>query len=145
MAVALMDKAAGQVKLPETPAVVALFCVRLPALTGIRCSCLPGPTARRIRGGDRIHRAGGTELLHGGLRPQVQVLDALLTKPAVTQVLQDIGKMDLKPQPAVLVLVPVPEETAARRALGLFSRYEIDAAPLGSLKPLMTTAWQPMS
>ena len=54
-----------------------------------------------------------------------------LTKPAVTQVLQEIGKMDLKPQPAVLVLVPVPEETAARRALGLFSRYEIMLRPYG--------------
>lgn len=71
------------------------------------------------------------ELLHGGLRPQVLVLDALLTKPAVTQVLQEIGKMDLKPEPAVLVLVPVPEETAARRALGLFSRYEIMLRPYG--------------
>ena len=39
--------------------------------------------------------------------------------------------MDLKPQPAVLVLVPVPEETAARRALGLFSRYEIMLRPYG--------------
>ena len=39
--------------------------------------------------------------------------------------------MDLKPEPAVLVLVPVPEETAARRALGLFSRYEIMLRPYG--------------
>ena len=31
----------------------------------------------------------------------------------------------------MLVLVPVPEETAARRALGLFSRYEIMLRPYG--------------
>lgn len=39
--------------------------------------------------------------------------------------------MDLNPEPAVLVLVPVPEETAARRALGLFSRYEVMLRPYG--------------
>ena len=71
------------------------------------------------------------ELLHGGLRPQVLVLDALLTKPSVTEVLQEIGAMHLDPEPAVLVLVPVPEETAARRALGLFSQYQIMLRPYG--------------
>ena len=40
------------------------------------------------------------------------VLDALLTKPSVTQVLQEISTMQPDPEPAVLVLVPVPEETA---------------------------------
>ena len=71
------------------------------------------------------------ELLHGGLRPQVLVLDALLTKPSVTQVLQEIGTMQLNPEPAVLVLVPVPEETAARKALGLFAQYRIMLRPYG--------------
>lgn len=71
------------------------------------------------------------ELLHGGLRPQVLVLDALLTKPSVTQVLQEIGTMQPDPEPAVLVLVPVPEETAARKALGLFAQYRIMLRPYG--------------
>ena len=71
------------------------------------------------------------ELLHGGLRPQVLVLDALLTKPSVTQVLQEISTMQLDPEPAVLVLVPVPEETAARKALGLFAQYRIMLRPYG--------------
>lgn len=71
------------------------------------------------------------ELLRGGLRPQVLVLDALLTKPPVTQVLQEIGTMQPDPEPAVLVLVPVPEETAARKALGLFAQYRIMLRPYG--------------
>lgn len=71
------------------------------------------------------------ELLHGGLRPQVLVLDALLTKPSVTQVLQEISTMQLDLEPAVLVLVPVPEETAARKALGLFAQYRIMLRPYG--------------
>ena len=123
MAVLLHDRpeAAGQkqreaLRLPRTSAVVALFAfssrmdrdsMRLFARTHgdeVRAAAIAS-TGQEV-----------LELLHGGLRPQVLVLDALLTKPAVTQVLQEIGKMDLKPQPAVLVLVPVPEETAARRA-----------------------------
>ena len=131
MAVALMDKAAGQVKLPETPAVVALFAFgsRLDRDT---MQLFARTHSEEVRAA-AIASTGQEvlELLHGGLRPQVLVLDALLTKPAVTQVLQEIGKMDLKPEPAVLVLVPVPEETAARRALGLFSRYEIMLRPYG--------------
>ena len=113
MAVALMDKAAGQAKLPETPAVVALFAFgsRLDRDT---MQLFARTHSEEVRAA-AIASTGQEvlELLHGGLRPQVLVLDALLTKPAVTQVLQEIGKMDLKPQPAVLVLVPVPEETAA--------------------------------
>lgn len=71
------------------------------------------------------------ELLHGGLRPQVLVLDALLTKPSVTQVLQEISTMQPDPEPAVLVLVPVPEETAARKALGLLPNAGSCCAPTG--------------
>ena len=131
MAVALMDKAAGQAKLPETPAVVALFAFgsRLDRDT---MQLFARTHSEEVRAA-AIASTGQEvlELLHGGLRPQVLVLDALLTKPAVTQVLQEIGKMDLKPEPAVLVLVPVPEETAARRALGLFSRYEVMLRPYG--------------
>lgn len=39
--------------------------------------------------------------------------------------------MQLDPEPAVLVLVPVPEETAARKALGLFAQYRIMLRPYG--------------
>lgn len=70
-------------------------------------------------------------MLHGGLRPQVLVLDALLTKPSVTQVLQEISTMQPDPEPAVLVLVPVPEETAARKALGLLPSTGSCCAPTG--------------
>lgn len=99
MAVALMDRAAGQAKLPETPAVVALFAFgsRLDRDT---MQLFARTHSEEVRAA-AIASTGQEvlELLHGGLRPQVLVLDALLTKPAVTQVLQEIGKMDLKPQP----------------------------------------------
>ena len=101
MAVALMDRAAGQAKLPETPAVVALFAFgsRLDRDT---MQLFARTHSEEVRAA-AIASTGQEvlELLHGGLRPQV------------------------------LVLVPVPEETAARRALGLFSRYEIMLRPYG--------------
>lgn len=101
MAVALMDRAAGQAKLPETPAVVALFAFgsRLDRDT---MQLFARTHSEEVRAA-AIASTGQEvlELLHGGLRPQV------------------------------LVLVPVPEETAARRALGLFSRYEVMLRPYG--------------
>lgn len=129
-------EAAGQkqreaLRLPRTSAVVALFAfssrmdrdsMRLFARTHgdeVRAAAIAS-TGQEI-----------LELLHGGLRPQVLVLDALLTKPSVTQVLQEISTMQLDPEPAVLVLVPVPEETAARKALGLFAQYRIMLRPYG--------------
>ena len=138
MAVLLHDRpeAAGQkqgeaLKLPRTSAVVTLFAfssrmdrdsMRLFARTHgdeVRAAAIAS-TGQEV-----------LELLHGGLRPQVLVLDALLTKPSVTQVLQEISTMKPDPEPAVLVLVPVPEETAARRALGLFAQYRIMLRPYG--------------
>lgn len=117
MAVLLHDRpeAAGQkqreaLRLPRTSAVVALFAfssrmdrdsMRLFARTHgdeVRAAAIAS-TGQEV-----------LELLHGGLRPQVLVLDALLTKPSVTQVLQEISTMQPDPEPAVLVLVPVPEE-----------------------------------
>lgn len=115
MAVLLHDRpeAAGQkqreaLRLPRTSAVVALFAfssrmdrdsMRLFARTHgdeVRAAAIAS-TGQEV-----------LELLHGGLRPQVLVLDALLTKPSVTQVLQEISTMQPDPEPAVLVLVPVP-------------------------------------
>lgn len=138
MAVLLHDRpeAAGQkqretLRLPRTSAVVALFAfssrmdrdsMRLFARTHgdeVRAAAIAS-TGQEV-----------LELLHGGLRPQVLVLDALLTKPSVTQVLQEISTMQPDPEPAVLVLVPVPEETAARKALGLFAQYRIMLRPYG--------------
>lgn len=118
-------------RLPRTSAVVALFAfssrmdrdsMRLFARTHgdeVRAAAIAS-TGQEV-----------LELLHGGLRPQVLVLDALLTKPSVTQVLQEISAMQPDPEPAVLVLVPVPEETAARKALGLFAQYRIMLRPYG--------------
>lgn len=138
MAVLLHDRpeAAGQkqreaLRLPRTSAVVALFAfssrmdrdsMRLFARThgDEVCAAAIASTGQEV-----------LELLHGGLRPQVLVLDALLTKPSVTQVLQEISTMQPDPEPAVLVLVPVPEETAARKALGLFAQYRIMLRPYG--------------
>lgn len=107
MAVALMDRAAGQAKLPETPAVVALFAF-----------------------GSRLDR-DTMQLFARTHSEEVRAAAIASTGQEVLELLQEIGKMDLKPEPAVLVLVPVPEETAARRALGLFSRYEIMLRPYG--------------
>lgn len=138
MAVLLHDRSetAGQkqreaLRLPRTSAVVALFAfssrmdrdsMRLFARTHgdeVRAAAIAS-TGQEV-----------LELLHGGLRQQVLVLDALLTKPSVTQVLQEISTMQPDPEPAVLVLVPVPEETAARKALGLFAQYRIMLRPYG--------------
>lgn len=110
MAVLLHDRpeAAGQkqreaLRLPRTSAVVALFAfssrmdrdsMRLFARTHgdeVRAAAIAS-TGQEV-----------LELLHGGLRPQVLVLDALLTKPSVTQVLQEISTMQPDPEPAVLV------------------------------------------
>lgn len=106
MAVLLHDRpeAAGQkqretLRLPRTSAVVALFAfssrmdrdsMRLFARTHgdeVRAAAIAS-TGQEV-----------LELLHGGLRPQVLVLDALLTKPSVTQVLQEISTMQPDPEP----------------------------------------------
>ena len=71
------------------------------------------------------------EQLQAGLRPQVLVLDALLTNPSITELLEKIGQLHLDPEPSVLVLVPMPEEAAARRALSLFTQWQIMLRPYG--------------
>ena len=102
--------------LPKTSAVVALFAFSS-RLDRDTMSLFAKTHSDEVRAA-AIAATGQEvlELLHGGLRPNVLVLDALLTKPGVTEVLQEIGTMQLDPEPAVLVLVPVPEETAARKA-----------------------------
>ena len=74
MAVALMDRAAGQAKLPETPAVVALFAFgsRLDRDT---MQLFARTHSEEVRAA-AIASTGQEvlELLHGGLRPQDGVL-----------------------------------------------------------------------
>ena len=128
--------------LPKTSAVVALFAFSS-RLDRDTMSLFAKTHSDEVRAA-AIAATGQEvlELLHGGLRPNVLVLDALLTKPGVTEVLQEIGTMQLDPEPAVLVLVPVPEETAARKALRLFSQYQIMLRPYGMKISLMrSTAW----
>lgn len=117
--------------LPKTSAVVALFAFSS-RLDRDTMSLFAKTHSDEVRAA-AIAATGQEvlELLHGGLRPNVLVLDALLTKPGVTEVLQEIGTMQLDPEPAVLVLVPVPEEAAARKALRLFSQYQIMLRPYG--------------
>ena len=137
MAVLLHDRpeAAGQkqreaLRLPRTSAVVALFAfssrmdrdsMRLFARTHgdeVRAAAIAS-TGQEV-----------LELLHGGLRPQVLVLDALLTKPSVTQVLQEISTMQPDPEPAVLVLVPVPGGNRRAQGAGPVCPVPDHAAPL---------------
>lgn len=117
-------------RLPRTSA-GGTVCVQLPHGSRFHAAVRPDPWGRGSRRGHCIDGAGGTGAPHGGLRPQVLVLDALLTKPSVTQILQEISTMRPDPEPAVLVPVPVPEETAARKALGLFAQYRIMLRPYG--------------
>lgn len=142
MAVALMDKAAGQAKLPETPAVVALFAFgsRLDRDT---MQLFARTHSEEVRAA-AIASTGQEvlELLHGGLRPQVLVLDVLLTKPAVTQVLQEIGKMDLKPQPAVLESLGAPTTLNGYRyaeRMLLYALYADKPQPIGVLQQYVAT------
>lgn len=126
-----METTRDDIPMPKTSAVVALFAfgARLDRDT----MRLFAKTHSEEVNAAAIASTGQEvlELLHGGLRPQVLVLDALLTKPSVTELLQEIGTMHLDPEPAVLVLVPVPEETAARKALGLFAQHRIMLRPYG--------------
>lgn len=57
------------------------------------------------------------EQLRRGLNPQVVVLDALLEGGGILRLVEEIRALPLEPQPALLLTVPLPEQTAARRAL----------------------------
>lgn len=54
-------------------------------------------------------------LLRSGLCPQVLVLDVMLG--GVLSLIEEIRALHLDPEPALLLLAPLPEQTAARRAL----------------------------
>ena len=118
MAVLLHDRpeAAGQkqreaLRLPRTSAVVALFAF----------------SSRMDRDSMRLFaRTHGDEVRAAAIASTGQEVLELLRGGAPVH-----GTMQLDPEPAVLVLVPVPEETAARKALGLFAQYRIMLRPYG--------------
>lgn len=69
------------------------------------------------------------EQLRRGLNPQVIVLDALLEEGGVLQLVDAIRAMTLDPQPALLLTAPLPEQTAARRALQAFGGCQVLLKP----------------
>ena len=103
--------------MPSTPgrqAVVAVFassawlereCIRLYAQTHpeIRAAAVVGD-------GDQL-----LQLLRRGLHPQVVVLDAMLGN--IFSLVEEIRALHLDPEPALLLMAPLPERTAARRAV----------------------------
>lgn len=81
---------------------------------------------------------GGQELLRqlrNGLCPQVLVLDVLLNDMGILSLVEQIRALHLEPQPTLLLTVPAPERTAARRAVQAFANCEVILKPY-SLKEL---------
>lgn len=75
---------------------------------------------------------GGRELLHDlrcGLTPQVLVLDVLVTDMGILSLMEEIHALHLQPEPVILLTVPVPEQTAARRAMQIFGDCQILLKP----------------
>lgn len=125
----------GQTPMEKSaPAVVAAFvstarmerdCIRLYAQTH------PEVCAAAIL-------PGGKELLQqlrSGLCPQVLVLDVLLNDMGILSLLEEIRALHMEPRPVLLLSVPVPERTAARRAMQAFGDCEVILKPY-SLKEL---------
>lgn len=76
--------------------------------------------------------SGGRELLQQlrcGLTPQVLVLDVLLTDMGILSLLEAIHELHLEPEPVILLTAPVPEQTAARRAMQIFGDCQILLKP----------------
>lgn len=83
-----------------------------------------------------IHTAavlsGGQELLtqlRSGLNPQVLVIDVLLADMGILSLLEQIRSLHLDPEPVLLLTVPVPERTAARRAVQAFGNCQVMLKP----------------
>lgn len=75
---------------------------------------------------------GGRELLRqlrSGLTPQVLVLDALLADIGILSLIEEVHALHLDPEPVILLTVPVPEQTAARRAVQVFSDCQMILKP----------------
>lgn len=76
--------------------------------------------------------SGGQELLRelrNGLNPQVLVLDVLLHDMGILSLIEEIHTLHLEPRPVLLLTVPVPEQTAARRAMQAFGDCELILKP----------------
>lgn len=83
-----------------------------------------------------IHTAAvlssGEELLaqlRSGLNPQVLVIDVLLADIGILSLLEQIRGLHLDPDPVLLLTVPVPEQTAARRAMQAFGNCQLMLKP----------------
>lgn len=83
-----------------------------------------------------IHAAavlpGGRDLLRqlrNGLSPQVLVLDVLLADMGILSLIEEIHSLHLEPEPVILLTVPVPEQTAARRAMQAFGDCQVILKP----------------
>lgn len=75
---------------------------------------------------------GGRELLqqlHRGLSPQVLVLDVLLADMGIFSLIEAVHELHLDPEPVILLTAPVPEQTAARRAMQVFGDCQILLKP----------------
>lgn len=117
-----------------TPSVVAAFVST--ARMERDCIRLYAQTHPEVRAAAIL--PGGKELLQqlrGGLCPQVLVLDVLLNDMGLLSLLEEIRALHLNPRPVLLLSVPVPERTAARRAMQAFGDCEVILKPY-SLKEL---------
>ena len=83
-----------------------------------------------------IHTAavlsGGQELLtqlRSWLNPQVLGIDVLLADMGILSLLEQIRSLHLDPEPVLLLTVPVPERTAARRAVQAFGNCQVMLKP----------------
>lgn len=75
---------------------------------------------------------GGRELLRQlrcGLTPQVLVLDVLLSDMGILSLIEAVHELHLEPEPVILLTAPVPEQTAARRAMQIFGDCQILLKP----------------
>lgn len=76
--------------------------------------------------------SGGRELLQQlrcGLNPRVLVLDVLLADMGILSLIEEIHALHLDPEPVILLTVPVPEQTAARRAMQAFGDCQVLLKP----------------
>ena len=67
------------------------------------------------------------QLLRSGLHPQVVVLDAMLG--GIFSLVEEIRALHLEPEPALLLMVPLPEKSAARDAIQALGNCELLLKP----------------
>lgn len=114
--------------LPQKKTVVAAFVTE----TRMERDCirLYAQTHSEVRAAAVL--SGGRELLQqlrSGLTPQVLVLDVLLADMGILSLIESIHELHLEPEPVILLTAPVPEQTAARRAMQIFGDCQILLKP----------------